>query len=363
MCYWFYVWKEIYERENSLTKTSEEYLSFSRVHIEDTSFIITYLNSFAQNIPNIHYLLTIDLVEFSVDENLNIERTVNYPGIIPCNQDLVNNKFEKDFSTLLKISELGNIDTYCLNSAKKYFQNPYSNLNNTFLNLRIAKCNPLLRKDCSDYINDKTKEIFTSLSFQSSILDPSNYSHPINYYYERLTQQISSIFLKRSIISFSNNVIITDKGWLLENKQIENYISLSNIVTDINENLGDMMYWITFESPHLRKSTKRHYMKIQELFAKLGGFFNGIFILFELLTWSYIDYKYYDKIFHDLINEEDNNNKENEKINQNCNENLHSQSPFVSPMQQRIRNFEDSPVVRLRMDNNIIQRENNKESI
>ncbi len=56
-------------------------------------------------------------------------------------------------------------------------------------------------------------------------------------------------------------------------------------------------------------------MRIQELLAKIGGFFNAILIVSQLLITNYVDYNYYTSIYQYFKNYE--NEKRNSKVKDN----------------------------------------------
>lgn len=81
------------------------------------------------------------------------------------------------------------------------------------------------------------------------------------------------------------------------------------------------MYWITFESPNIREIEKRSYMKVQDLFAKVGGIINAIFIIINILFYDYLRFIFKKDIANYLISSKnsDYNNYSNSIINQYSN--------------------------------------------
>jgi hypothetical protein len=70
---------------------------------------------------------------------------------------------------------------------------------------------------------------------------------------------------------------------------------------------------ILFESPNIVDNINRSYMKIQDLFAKIGGLINALVILMKVLSSNYIDFIYFNKLIK-LSNEEQANRIEIKSI-------------------------------------------------
>ena len=63
-----------------------------------------------------------------------------------------------------------------------------------------------------------------------------------------------------------------------------------------------------FESPNIVDKINRSYMKVQDLFAKIGGLINALVIIFRILSTHYFRFPYINKLI-DLSNEEQINRK------------------------------------------------------
>jgi len=110
----------------------------------------------------------------------------------------------------------------------------------------------------------------------------------------------------------TNDVYVSDEGWMLEDLRKINYISIDSIYYDvINNGEGPMMAMTSvLKSPRLRNKANRNYMKVQELFAKIGGIANAFFMIMYVLTFYYLRFNYFMYIRENtfLINSEDKRN-------------------------------------------------------
>ena len=107
---------------------------------------------------------------------------------------------------------------------------------------------------------------------------------------------------KRYFILFNNNIFKTDNGWILEDHNISNFISfvpkvdielISNNDISIINTKSVFITQLTFNSQRIREKINRSYIKVQDLFAKIGGIINTLFILFFIISRNYLNFNYY----------------------------------------------------------------------
>ena len=82
------------------------------------------------------------------------------------------------------------------------------------------------------------------------------------------------------------------------------YINFDSLLPTVTINKSgprvDLMHFIQLESPRLRKITKRSYLKVQELFAKIGGLVNFMIIFINIITSHYFRFKYLFHIYEQI---------------------------------------------------------------
>jgi len=90
---------------------------------------------------------------------------------------------------------------------------------------------------------------------------------------------------------------------MLEDIKETKYYNLDEVITETNaiaysEPLS--ILWNTLHSPNVRKTYLRSYMKIQNLFADIGGIINAFFIILTTVSTHYIKYNFIMNIREDL---------------------------------------------------------------
>eukprot|EP00340_Litonotus_pictus_P013022 CAMPEP_0170538126 /NCGR_PEP_ID=MMETSP0209-20121228/103126_1 /TAXON_ID=665100 ORGANISM="Litonotus pictus, Strain P1" /NCGR_SAMPLE_ID=MMETSP0209 /ASSEMBLY_ACC=CAM_ASM_000301 /LENGTH=342 /DNA_ID=CAMNT_0010839759 /DNA_START=809 /DNA_END=1834 /DNA_ORIENTATION=+ len=93
----------------------------------------------------------------------------------------------------------------------------------------------------------------------------------------------------------TNDVYISDDGWLLEDFREIYYQNVDSILYDIiNISSGPPVAIVSLlKSPKLRNKSNRNYMKVQELLAKIGGIGNAFFAVMYALTYYYLRFHYF----------------------------------------------------------------------
>lgn len=294
--------EEIYKRDNPQVIDSFEILDFSRIHNYDIPILISaqYANGSAMH--NFSSVLDVHVTSFDLFYNSSSKVTYSQNVIKECNTSLYSKQYADFTNSLFARNEL-NKNTgqsfYCLNQ-NYYFQNDHLARNSTFLNVRFAKCNPEKRA-CHPKLDLVFSNMIVTFSIVSSYLDPKNYTSPITYYFNNIAITLSDALSKRVYVGFEKRRLVTNKGWILDSIKEEEYIVNSVTSKDVNIPNKDREYaQVTFNSPSIVRKTIRSYMKIQELFAKIGGFFNALMIMINVILIHYINFKYYLNLIYDL---------------------------------------------------------------
>jgi len=300
----FFFGKDIYERKMPITASSQAFLSpaDTQISLTEIPLIITFHRNGGLPLLNYDKIFQMEMQILNVFQNATTS-TKAYPGFIECdsnnygiNQDYVN----KTVSNLIQQG----LSPKCLNYKNDlYFQNDYSANNSTALHFRFKICNNQKNKNCLPYsqVTNPSNRYFIKLTYLNSYYDPMNYSNPFSYYEDALTQQVSTSFSKRNFLRFAKNILDTDLGWIFENIQTATYISLKSIYSDVNPISDDIIYIITLESPKVVSKSTRSYLKAQELLAKIGGLFNGCYIIIMSIIYYYVKIEYYIQLFHKTI--------------------------------------------------------------
>eukprot|EP00340_Litonotus_pictus_P002757 CAMPEP_0170526320 /NCGR_PEP_ID=MMETSP0209-20121228/11767_1 /TAXON_ID=665100 ORGANISM="Litonotus pictus, Strain P1" /NCGR_SAMPLE_ID=MMETSP0209 /ASSEMBLY_ACC=CAM_ASM_000301 /LENGTH=231 /DNA_ID=CAMNT_0010816091 /DNA_START=369 /DNA_END=1065 /DNA_ORIENTATION=+ len=143
---------------------------------------------------------------------------------------------------------------------------------------------------CDPEAAEKIKTGMVIFSFLNSFFDLKNYSDPLIYYNETITEPLGGVTPKDYQLQIKRNTMRTDNGWLLESIKEAEAISIDLSKEEIKE--SNMKMSITLKAPRMINTTFRKYLKIQELLAQIGGLFSAMSILSQILLFDYLQFKY-----------------------------------------------------------------------
>lgn len=286
--------KDFYFRQNPNAVVSQETIPISEVNLAEFPILIAFTlnNIITYDFRN---FLDIDLVYFNVSPSANITRLVFTENIIKaCN--FTEYSFQNKLQEQAIKSSSSNM--LCLNHLNLSFFNPYSEPNSAFINIRFKKCSNPGVGACPKNIDSLLQGITISIGFLDPYIDSKNYTDPVQYRTTFTTLGLSNGFLKRLFFSLRNDAFYSDEGWILEDVIFINYVSFQGVSTDYIINTDPLssyynhLYWTTFQSPVVRQRTNRSYMKVQELFATVGGFARFICIAVKFFTEGHLRFIY-----------------------------------------------------------------------
>ena len=167
-----------------------------------------------------------------------------------------------------------------------------SNPNLTLYGIIIKKCeNTEFRKnnfgECSseEDINNYINNLFISLNIVDNYIDVLNNKKPINQFLYSITDSIDSDSLFVNNINFNPTIIKSFEGLIWDN-YVEEFSysfkenSKSTTMSENNKILSCFYFWI--ENSQLYY--ERHYQKITEVFANIGGIGSLIFMVSKLIN-------------------------------------------------------------------------------
>lgn len=166
------------------------------------------------------------------------------------------------------------------------------------------------------------------LYYNSSYLNSDSYNNPIFNVTEHYSVPLSSVLKKNMKVDFSKNTLTSDNGWIIEDKYTYNLVQLDNIdtqysqFTQITDNTTyskneEELLIIQISSTNLITKFTRRYLKIQDLFAQIGGIATVAIALFQFLFYHYLRFGYIRSMY--FILNEDNNDFSFHKDNNNRN--------------------------------------------
>ena len=272
--------REIYERQRPYLADSIIFQNNLDISIECLDIHIQYRVA-GKAVEDINEYLEVIPKAFGFDENGNRFSNFNY-SFSPCERD-------NEKKHCLKILEGG----------KKYISNESGTKNSTRLGFLINICNKNIRK-CSDQVEESLyQRNFLQFNFKSNVVDKLNYSMPISEVKKIEAIPISSTLYTNSLLEFNKDSLISDNGWILENLIEYDAVTYKGLFLKYNMVTEDYpeKLWLNLSASGYKTRYSRSYLKIQDLFAKIGGILNALFFTSKILLNHYLKLLYVSNIF------------------------------------------------------------------
>lgn len=320
--------KEVYQRKIPSVSTSEEVLEDSTIHLNNFPIIVQLVDNNGINIDNFKSYFDLSISSIGYDENKKLFLHTNFT-FVNC-AEIKYNKYNHLVENFLK--ENPQEEAYCLNTTDPYsnFKNSIGDINASMMRLVFSFCDPNIKEGCmydADFLKRLPVIAFYHLSFY---VDNNNYSDPIREYLKRYYFLLNIGLQKVKYFYFANDYYESDDGWLLTSNRRISFVNRFDFSEDINV-VSDLVYEdnyclsVHLRSGYVRNKINRSYMKIQDLFAKVGGIANVLFILIKILSYHYLRFVYLKFIREisfgylncDIINEANINNQSSNKVSSN----------------------------------------------
>lgn len=306
--------KEVYERKTPSASSSKEFRPTSRIDLSKWPVFFIISDGYGRQLEDIHSYYDIKALKMNFTEDGKVDQLIYHPlwRLDRCN--ISHFEYTKNFISIEIIETYLQLPTFCwVPNEEAFVQNPYKDSNSSFILFDIIACNKSATK-CADDYEEVIPEAYVQMFFINAYIDSLDFSNPVKYFIQSINQQITNTVLKRNFVRLIENEFKSDNGWMVEDYKNTEYYYLDSITTEIN-NIAPgwpLSYlWITLESPKLREKTLRTYMKVQDLFAKIGGIVNAFMIIVQLIFTHYLRYNYVMRLRCHLNPPVDNNNKPN----------------------------------------------------
>eukprot|EP00340_Litonotus_pictus_P001420 CAMPEP_0170527210 /NCGR_PEP_ID=MMETSP0209-20121228/12674_1 /TAXON_ID=665100 ORGANISM="Litonotus pictus, Strain P1" /NCGR_SAMPLE_ID=MMETSP0209 /ASSEMBLY_ACC=CAM_ASM_000301 /LENGTH=587 /DNA_ID=CAMNT_0010817585 /DNA_START=53 /DNA_END=1812 /DNA_ORIENTATION=- len=317
--------KEIYERKIPIVMNSEELVDNGRVPISDFPLIFFFYDNDGNNLEDIYSRLLVRTTFFNMDLQRRLD-SKEYKGFTKCNPDDFTNHKEFVEKTVTQAQYL-KMTPYCTSVGPDFvIQNPAFSPNSTTMRVVIRDCHEELKNLYINAVENQdfelppckpltftTQLIHVSMTYINSFIDPKNYTNPIVNYQETATFTMENGSAYRYRFELKKTLISTDVGWMLEEKSDQEALTLNKpakelFIPSLYEKLT-----IELDVPLKRGKVTRNYLKLQELFAKIGGLFNAVNIICHVLLYDYIRFKY--RVYYSRfgLTEEDFNDSQTNK--------------------------------------------------
>lgn len=316
--------RDMYDRKNPTVSESNLIVRDSIVQVKDLFYMFNIKANNGSSYLNLDKYIKLRGVSFEIVNS--VTKNIAYYNIKYelCNEkhfDVLEEKY--DMSLISKNDYIGT--NYCIllpDDIEIY--NPYGNSNSISYSIEFIPCYEQISSTINDNTDSCPSNVYEVLSkfnidvkFLDNFVESLDFSNPVKYFINSFSSQITRLILKTTFISLINVEFISDNAWLFETSEsifFSSYIGRETQFTGIND--GSVLYTLTFETPQTIRKYYRKYLKLQDLFAKVGGFINGLIILMRILTVDFFEYSYLINV-NELIKKERVKMKNNEIISEN----------------------------------------------
>jgi hypothetical protein len=180
-----------------------------------------------------------------------------------------------------------------------------------YFRVQIFTCKPD-SEECTDKTVMKSwlaDPKYISFLYPYPFYDAEDISTPMKVVYRNYFTQLGLSIVKTDRTYFSNNTSLYDAGWLFDDINIDSRIAFSYMnsdysgidVTDSANMENKYIYKNVFYfNPDITKNTKS-YMKLQDMFARLGGLILAVIFIFRTINYPFNMFKRNNYLFNELF--------------------------------------------------------------
>ena len=269
---------------------------------------------YAENTPSLEVNSSIMYFAFGIEDHKTssrfIDETIYYPKVLYISRDKINGKFlttinrelpyerckEENFGdNYKKFFYEGELNTsYCLKNFNLTLAGGYKYDKFSYIRLKIFPCVNTTENNnhCKpkEIINQYLSSTYISLIIKDIGLNPTNFTSPILPTIQNLFTTIDKKFFREFILYFGVTEIQTDKGFfneILDKQKFLRYRSDQQTITLRDESeleKGNEIGIIQIRLDDYITVQKRTYMKLPEVFSKIGGYMQIISTIFSIIS-------------------------------------------------------------------------------
>jgi hypothetical protein len=273
---------DVYKKENPLVIMSEDNLApINMTFISDNFFVAFYFSDENNNIFDDPTVMSIRAVSYSNIINSNGTQSYQEQEIemVPCDQVYTRESSLVEYSFLSKLK--------CLKERSILFGGSWSEQYIYAVNLKVFYCkNDTIKSNCKsmEEIEKIIRTQYINIYQQTLQVNSKNYNSPIKKFAGLSYFRLETSFHKELDFYFGKTNILTDSGIIFADFiQTHSEIGFVHLDTDVNLSTDNQIILIEMYFSQNIKYYSRSYIKIQTVFANLGGIINILFLSGRLL--------------------------------------------------------------------------------
>ena len=300
--------KDVLLHQNLIVLTTIDNSYKSRIeNISTNSFI------FALSLQDQNYTNYIDESIYYLNASIHDTKR-NKDGISKI--DITNLKLTR--CNLLDISILPNYfqaigmkNLYCLNESNIILKGDFGEIDWRYLIFQFSKCKNTTENNFScksiNEINDKLKDGYFGAFMTDLIITNTDFEKPFSQYGKNFFTSFSINQYQDLWVYLKKIQVITDSGYLFEDKKLEENIALDKYESTIDYREQNNFYSVKIRLTNKIEIYERSYKKIPEAICNIGGFMKIILLLCKFIV-SFCNDLLFKKFLIQFFKFEDNDN-------------------------------------------------------
>ena len=200
--------------------------------------------------------------------------------------------------------------TYCIKNLNEGIFGTFQKEKYSFIYVDLIECkNSSKKKDClpKEEIDYYLNGTFIAIAFQEITIDPKNYKQPNQPIISEYYTTISHNYFKEIHMYFKEVEVITDEGYLFENRKSKKFTQFADVRDMISFKINSESFAeISIKVYHKSDMYSRNYIDLETVVADIGGFVKFISMIFYFIHYIFsqtgINQKIINKLFF-IINE------------------------------------------------------------
>jgi hypothetical protein len=302
---------DIYKKENPIVIVSEENVTPMNISlVPDDFFLAFYFSDENNNIFEDETIMSLRAVFFSnyIFENGSQAYNEYEVELVSCDKIYVKENSLVEYSFLTKLK--------CIKERSILLGGSWSEPYIYGLNLKVFYCkNDTISSNCKpmEQIEEIIRTQYINIYYQSLQVNAKNYNNPFKKVSALSYFLLETSFHKQLNFYFQKTNILSDSGIIFPDFiQTHSQIGFLNVDIDVSLSKDSQIILIEIYFSHNIKYYNRSYIKIQTIFANLGGIINILFLLGKLTIISLMRKKYKLKLINTFFQTE---NLKLEKVN------------------------------------------------
>jgi hypothetical protein len=223
--------------------------------------------------------------------------------VVKCKNETEQVKLSTNINTKEDLEILENYQKKLSNIKSEYFggDNYNLDLHNYLKNYKNEK--KIICKSPEHIQNQFFKKNFLNIVYESVYPDSIDYLNPLTKEFKMDYLELNKDMKKYKLFNFENFFSETDEGLIFSNQKThKNKIGITDTKVDFNYNLdSDLLAVLDFYATCKLNISSRSYVKLQDIFASLGGFITITIIFFKLISFPFFDNKLKSMIINGLF--------------------------------------------------------------